>query len=236
METLNQMQKRIQAFSFHSLYCREDGCFETNPNLIHKVNEEGKLKPYYGNSMIFELKDDNVLSLCKVLCQQINQSEMMAEPLQQHTMHMTLHDLVNGASLEDIAQNKEAVGQQAMQVLERLPKFELKMKPVRVYSMNQTSIVLGMEAINEEHHQVLMHLYEAFQKIYPLSYPLTPHITLSYYRPSIYPKEIVLQLQEYMRRANDLNRNIIITLKKENLKLLQFKDMNHYFEENGKNN
>ena len=39
METLNQMQKRIQAFSIHSLYCREDGSFETNPNLIHKYCE-----------------------------------------------------------------------------------------------------------------------------------------------------------------------------------------------------
>ena len=228
METLNQMQKRIQAFSIHSLYCREDVSFEPNPNLIYKVDETGALQPYYGNSMIFELKDDKLLSLCQTLCHQVNQSEMMAEPLLHHTMHMTLHDLVNGANLVDIAQIKAEIGIQALEVLNNLPKFELKMKPVRVYSMNQTSIVLGMEAVNEEHHQTLMRLYEAFQSIYPLSYPLTPHITLSYYRPNIYSKEAVLNLQEYMRRANDQLKRVEITLKIDDLKLMEFISMNQY--------
>lgn len=51
METLNQMQKRIQAFSIHSLYCRGDGSFETNPNLIHKVDETGSLKGFVKKSV-----------------------------------------------------------------------------------------------------------------------------------------------------------------------------------------
>ena len=229
METLNQMQKRIQSFSIHSLYCREDGSFETNPNLIHKVDETGSLKPYYGNSMIFELKDEPLMSLCKVLCQQMNQSEMMAEPLKHHTMHMTLHDLVNGPIKSDISSNMQEVEAKAKQVLANIQPFELKMKPVRVYSMNQTSIVLGMEAVNEEHHQILMKLYDAFQAIYPLSYPLTPHITLGYYRPNIYSKEAVLQLQEYIRRANDQLKKIEIILQKDDLKLMGFISMNQYF-------
>ena len=227
METLQQMQQRILSFSIHSLYCREDGCFETHPNVKMKVDEEGKMKPFYGNSMIFQIKDQIFLECCWHIINEIQQSIMMAEPLKNHTMHMTLHDLVNGTTPP---YHMEEVNQKAIHILQSLPDFEIKLKPSRVYSMNQTSIVLGMEAINEEHHQKLMSIYECFQEVVPLSYAYTPHVTISYYRPNIYPHHDVLQLQKIMADVNAFIGNITLVLRKEDLKLMVFTNMNEYQE------
>ena len=47
--------------------------------------------------------------------------------------------------------------------------------------MVNTSLVLCFEPETDEDCQKLMSYYEMFQKVVPLSYPLTPHITLAYF-------------------------------------------------------
>lgn len=228
METLYEMRQRINRFSIHSLYCKEDGSFETHPNSIDKVDGQGNLKGFYGNSMIFNINDPAFLEMCKKCCTEINRSIMMAQPLLHHTMHMTLHDLINGSNQEVIYERQKEVGKLAYAILNDLPDFQLKMKPVRIYSMNQTSIVLGMEAIDEENHQLLMMLYERFQMIHPLSYPLTPHITLGYYRPGIYPNHDVLELERQLYYANEQIKEEVLVFNKKHLKLMNFTNMNDY--------
>lgn len=232
METLQEMKKRIASFSYDSLYRRVDGCLETRASLVSKVSDTGEMKPYYGNSMIFEMTDESALKYCECLCQMLAGSDMMAEALRKETMHMTLHDLVNGPELEPLQEKLKEVDEQVREQLYALQDFTIYMKPSRVYSMMNTSIVMGLEACDETSHKQLMELYKTFETVYPLSYPLTPHVTLGYFKPGVYASGSVWELEERIRRCNDLLKDeLVITFTKNDLKLLYFNDMNHYFEE-----
>ena len=45
-----------------------------------------------------------------------------------------------------------------------------------------------------------MAMYERFQTIVPLSYPLTLHVTLAYYKPGDYDDGMLLQLRKAVQR------------------------------------
>ena len=73
------------------------GDITTNPNLRTKVDEAGNLLPFLGNTVVFLLDDDTKEKL-RQLQESLYQAapDMLAQPLQMSTFHMTLHDLANG--------------------------------------------------------------------------------------------------------------------------------------------
>ena len=202
------------------------GDFTTNPNLRKKVDEEGKLLPYLGNTVVFLLDDDT-----KDQLRQLQESlyraapEMLAQPLQTSTFHMTLHDLANGTpgqpGLDD---DMRYAQEKAAQIL---PGWKdaapLRMKTTWLFNMVNTSIVLGLAPADAESWRRLDEMYTALENVVHLGYAMTPHITVGYFLPGTYAPEQVQRLSAVLH-----NVDLEITLGMENLVLQNFTDMNHY--------
>ena len=101
------------------------------------------------------------------------------------------------------------------------------MRTTRVFNMMNTSVVLGLEPVDDENCCRLMQMYERFHKIVPLGYALTPHITLAYYKPGVYPEEYLYALAGAFDTCNQ-KLGQIVELDIEGLHYQEFSDMNHY--------
>lgn len=202
------------------------GDFTTNPNLRKKVDEEGNLLPILGNTVIFLLDDKT-----KEKLQQIQESlyqtapEMLAQPLQMSTFHMTLHDLANG--MPDQPGLQDYMNYTQERVSQILPGWKdappLRMKTTWLFNMVNTSIVLGLAPADEESWRRLDEMYTILEDVVHLGYALTPHITMAYFLPGTYSPEQVQRLTVILR-----NVELEITLDMKNLVLQEFFDMNHY--------
>ena len=202
------------------------GDFTTNPNLRKKVDEEGNLLPFVGNTVVFLLDDDTKEKL-RQLQDSLYQAapDMLAKPLQMSTFHMTLHDLANGTpgqpGLDDYMRyTQEKVSQILPGWKDAAP---LRMKTTWLFNMVNTSIVLGLKPADEESWRRLDEMYTALEDVVRLCYALTPHITMGYFLAGTYSSEQVQRLSVALR-----NVDLEITLDMKNLVLQNFTDMNHY--------
>ena len=202
------------------------GDFTTNPNLRKKVDDEGNLLPYVGNTVVF-LLDEETKEQLRRLQEELYRAapDMLAKPLQMSTFHMTLHDLANGTpdqpGLRDYMRcTRERVSQ-------ILPGWKaappLRMKATWMFNMVNTSIVLGLAPADEESWRHLDEMYTTLEDVVHLGYALTPHITMGYFLPGTYAQEQVQRLSSALRSVD-----MEITLDMKNLVLQNFADMNRY--------
>lgn len=202
------------------------GDFTTNPNLQKKVDDEGKLLPFPGNTVVFLLDDDTKEKL-RQLQESLYQAapDMLAQPLQTSTFHMTLHDLANGTPDQSGLHDYMRCTQE--RVSQILPGWKdtppLRMKTTWLFNMVNTSIVLGLAPADEKAWHRLDEMYTALEDVVRLNYALTPHITMAYFLPGTYTQEQVQRLSAALR-----NVDLEITLDMKNLVLQNFTDMNHY--------
>lgn len=202
------------------------GDFSTNPNLRKKVDAEGNLLPFVGNTVVF-LLDDGTKETLRQLQEELYRAapDMLAQPLQMSTFYMTLHDLANGApgqsGLDDYMRyTQEKVSQILPGWKDAAP---LRMKTTWLFNMVNTSIVLGLKPADEESWHRLDEMYTILEAVVQLGYALTPHITMAYFLPGTYSSEQVQRLSEALRSVD-----LEITLDMKNLVLQNFSDMNHY--------
>lgn len=202
------------------------GDFTTNPNLRKKVNDAGNLLSFLGNTVVF-LLDDDAKEKLRQLQESLYQTapDMLAQPLQMSTFHMTLHDLANGTPEQPGLQEHMHYTQE--RVSQILPGWKdappLRMKTTWLFNMVNTSIVLGLKPADEESWHRLDEMYTTLEDVVHLGYALTPHITMGYFLPGTYSSEQVKRLSAALR-----NVDFDITLRMENLVLQNFTDMNHY--------
>lgn len=202
------------------------GGFATNPNLRKKVDEEGNLLPFLGNTVVFLLDDETKESL-RQLQESLYQAapEMLAQPLQKSTFHMTLHDLANG--MPDQPGLQDYMNYTRERTSQILPGWKdappLRMKATWLFNMVNTSIVLGLAPADGESWRRLDEMYMTLESVVNLGYALTPHITMAYFRPGTYSPALVQRLSAVLR-----NVDLDITLRLEDLVLQNFTDMNHY--------
>ncbi len=214
-----------------------------NPNCWKKVNERGEFKSFYGDTLVY-LLDDNVKKTCKYLQNELYKhcSDAFAEPLSEDTFHLTLHDLNNNENaylVYPFMEETEIKVRKAMSLLLR-DKTVIHLKSTRIINMVNTSLVLCFEPETEEDCQTLMNYYELFQQIVPLSYPLTPHITLAYFnaafdsfdehfnfRKSYISKEYADKLKTVIDTLNQME-SIHLELSVFDLAYQHFSSMNHY--------
>ena len=202
------------------------GDFTTNPNLRKKVDEAGNLLPFLGNTVVFLLDDDTKDKL-RQLQDSLYQAapDMLAQPVQMSTFHMTLHDLANGTpeqtGLEDYMRYTQERVSQILPVWK--DASPLRMKTTWLFNMVNTSIVLGLKPAGEESWRRLDEMYTALEDVVHLGYALTPHITMAYFLPGTYSFEQVQRLSAVLR-----NVELKIALDMKNLVLQEFFDMNHY--------
>jgi hypothetical protein len=138
---------------------------------------------------------------------------------------MTLHDLVNGpAGDQEIRQRMEVIAPQAKDLISRFrAKPPILMRGSWMFNMVNTSIVLGLKPVDADGEQRLGSMYQAFEKILPLGYALTPHITLAYFKPGVYSGKELETLRSTLKPAD-----ISVKLDMNKLVLQHFGDMNHY--------
>lgn len=202
------------------------GDFTTNLNLGRKVDKEGNLLPYIGNTVVF-LLDDATKEHLRLLQEGLYCAalEMLAQPLQMSTFHMTLHDLANGLPDQPgLSEYMRYTQERASQILPGWKKASaLRMKTTWMFNMVNTSIVLGLAPADEESWHRLNEMYIALEDVVHLGYALTPHITVGYFRPGTYSTEHVQRLSAALRPVE-----LDITLRMEDLVFQNFYDMNHY--------
>lgn len=204
----------------------EEGDFVTNRNLEKKVDENGKLLPFRGNTTVFLLDEKTKLQLLQ-LQQELydGAGEMLAQRLDPDTFHMTLHDLINGPAGEPgldarMAQAEALARPILAQWRDQTP---LTMRATWMFNMVNTSIVLGLAPADGDSWRRLDAMYMQLEKVVPLGYGLSPHITLAYFRPGVYSQQELQGLRK-MLHAVDLELQLRMT----DLVFQNFEDMNHY--------
>ena len=93
--------------------------------------------------------------------------------------------------------------------------------------MTNGSVALGFAPDTEADCAALMAMHGDYQAVVALDYPLTPHVTLAYFKPGSYAPADVARLAETLREINALPR-VHITVDAGCLHYYTFEDMNTY--------
>ena len=227
METLQEFHARVDHFQRCSLH----GTLTTKPLLAEKVAPDGRLRPFFGNTMIFDLPADVQLQIARLQLMIHHRCAcMLAEPLAPSTLHMTLHDLLNGVDEAALAEPVRQTGAQAKAVLAELRAA--RVPPVRLtstlaFNMSNGSVTLGFAPDTEADCAIIMGMHARFQDVVALNYPLTPHVTLAYFKPGSYD---TADLAEALREINALEK-VHIAVDAACLHYYRFTDMNTYIRE-----
>lgn len=188
-ESYSAYQRRIQEL----LDCR--ACFppENEPlatarGLEQKLYADGSFRPFYGDTVVFQLPEDAKRVLGDIQSSLYGAAGgMLAEPLPADTFHITLHDLCAASLQRDVQAAAEA---HRTQLRERLPyitgRGSVRLFAKGMVSMVSSSIVMLFVPVCETDHRAIQDMYGCLEEIRPLPYPLTLHCTLAYYKPGIY--------------------------------------------------
>ncbi|MBE5811433.1 MAG: hypothetical protein E7318_10940 [Clostridiales bacterium] len=235
MESLHDFHARVDGFQRDSL--PHDGPLTTKPLLVEKVAPDGgdfvpsSFRPFFGNTMIFDLPAQTQLQITRMqLILHHRCGAMLAEPLTPDTLHMTLHDLLNGVDEAALHEPVRRTGEQAKSILAQ--QRAAGIPPIRLtstlaFNMTCGSVALGFAPDTEADCAALMAMHAAYQDVVTLSYPLTPHVTLAYYRPGSYDPEEVAALAEALEEINALAK-VHIAVDADCLHYYTFEDMNTY--------
>lgn len=228
METLGEYKNRIYGFMKKEM---SEEVFCTNTSLNRKVSGEGEFLTFVGDTVVFLL--DDIKDILQKY-QDMLYAEcygMLAERINAETFHVTLHDLSNGQPSEELRRLQQQNSFKTRQMLEAfLQKYneKIQLRPVSVFNMVNTSLVLGLEPADDRSCQCLMEMYDKLQQVVELHTPLTLHITLAYFRPGTYGTDTVNKLKEAIRQINT-KKAPLFELKMRQLKYQRFDDMNHYY-------
>ena len=196
-----------------------------------KVAPDGVLLPFYGSTVIYDL-DESAKNALKQLQTALYDrcGKLLSEPLTEQSFHVTLHDLISGTDRDAVLVGVNELRESAEKAVEEVKTFlrtPVPMKPVKLVSMVGTSVVLLLEPVYPVHEQLLKVAYERLQKLVNLSYGLTPHVTLGYYRPGTIVGD---DLNTLAQTLSDLTDGLDFTLQLDarRLEYCEFRDMNTY--------
>ena len=227
METLTEFLTRVDSFQRDSLR----DTLTTKPLLVEKVAPDGRLRPFFGNTMIFDLPEDIQLQIGRMqLILHHRCGDMLAEPLAPATLHMTLHDLLNGVDEAALAEPVQQTGLQAKAILDELRHAgipPIHLTSTCAFNMTNGSVALGFAPDTEQDCAAIMGMHARFQDVVALNYPLTPHVTLAYYKPGSYD---TAALAEALREINTLPK-VRIGVETTCLHYYRFTGMNTYIRE-----
>lgn len=173
------------------------GLFPTADSLESKVNPDGRFAPFPGSTVVFRAGKQclQIIQLMqRILYYKLEGTGMLAGVLPASTIHMTLHDLVSPEMC--ISQSEEVYGREtansikkAADIAEDIRKEytgrKITMVSDRIVNMVSKSLVLMLKPQTEQDYEVLLEMYRRFDVIQRLPDPLTPHITLAYFKPGM---------------------------------------------------
>lgn len=231
METLHEFHARVDGFEHDSL--PHDGPLTTKPLLVEKVAPDGGLRPFFGNTMIFDLPAEVQLLIARMQVTLHHRCGwMLAQPLAPNTLHMTLHDLLNGVDEFALAEPIARTAVQARAILSdiRREKRTIRLTSTAAFNMTGGSLCLGFAPDTEADCAALMGMHARFQDVVALNYPLTPHVTLAYFKPGTYGPDEVAQLADALAEINAMPQ-VHLALDADCLHYYRFTDMNTYIRE-----
>lgn len=167
--------------------------FRTAGSLPDKVDGDGMLKPFFGETTVFLLPDglkDALMEEQQRLYEAAGDM-LCVQRLSRESLHMTLHDLWNEGERE----KRPAPGYSHEQICRTLDGMRrdypegVRLRAVTTMNMVNTSVVMGLVPASEPDGWALGDMYSRLNELHPLLYGLTPHITLAYYRPGVYTED-----------------------------------------------
>ena len=228
MENYQEFLNRINSFEKKEIFFGHD-YFHGNPSIAQKVSWGNQFQAFYGDTMVFNLEDNVKEKLAEIVEQLYAQApECFCEKLISSTFHMTLHDLSNSPILQNVAEELFWNELKVIEIKKKIKLQKIKMKSNYIFNMVGTSLVLGLYPASEEDYNKLMELYELFNEVKPLNYPLTPHITLAYYNVHGFSSDSARKLETLIYHLNDLEMEF--ELSTEQLYYQKFTTMNHYMD------
>ncbi len=187
------------------------GVFPTHEGLTAKVRPDGGYMPFAGSTVVFRPGKPcmQVVPLIqRVLAEKTGNPEMFADPLPVPTIHMTLHDLISPEQCvsdpADTAHYNHEIScslRKAAEITEELRKEyagrTITMVSDRIVSMVSKALALMLKPRSEQDFALLTELYQRFDEIRTLPYPLTPHITLAYFRPGTVDGDLLSEALDF---------------------------------------
>ena len=229
METLHEFDERTGSFQTDSV--PYEPVFALPPSLEEKVApRSGSLRPFHGNTVAYFL-DDRVRDLVGSIASSLHArfGESLSLPLPVEMAHVTLHDLHASPDRDQVRPLVEASSARASALVARARGIgPIRTVATAVFNMMNTSVVIGVRAVDEEEHRKLLTARGLFDEVVP-SGPFTPHITLAYYRPAmpvpLPPDEFRDALAQLTGRVAD----VPVALAPERLHALRFDSMGDYW-------
>lgn len=241
MSPLSEYEKRT-AWKYNAI----TGRFSTHPALTNKVDDAGRFVPFPGSTVVFKLDRSACQYLqCVSGILQEKMRGMLAQPIPGASCHMTLHDLISPEQtdatavftdeartaytaqyLREVALSLEEAEKRVDEIRSDYSGRRIQMCADRVVNMMSKSIVLMLRPDTEEDYAFLLELYRRFDDIKDLPYPLTPHVTLAYFKPGEIDGD---QLAEGISLIQvDGCDPMMLELSVEGLFAQRFDDMGHY--------
>jgi len=218
------------------------GWFHTADGLNNKVAQDGSYAPFLGSTVVFRFgkRELYIIELMqKAIHQQLDGTEMLASSLPMDAVHMTLHDLVSPEKCTSDPMDRERYNREIAESLSRAADIvehirneyagrKITMIADRIVNMVSKSLVLMLKPQTESDYELLLELYGRFDEIVSLSYPLTPHITLAYFKPGILNGDKLWEALEAVQIYPDSAP--VFEFDAESLTAQVFRDMQSYID------
>ena len=216
------------------------GVFHTHEGLVRKVRTDGSFAPFAGSTVVFRpgKRCQQIVPLIqRVIREKLDDPDMLAAPLPASTVHMTLHDLVspemcfsNPEDARQYAREADVSLKRAAGIAEEIRKVfagrRIVMAADRIVPMVSKALVLLLKPAGEADYELLLDLYRRFDEVMQLPYPLTPHITLDYFRPGVIDGDRLGEALEFSQiRAENAP---VFDFYPEGLTAQKFSDMQTY--------
>lgn len=220
IETRNEY---IQRTAFMDWKPYEDA-FLPHPQVEQKVAADGSYKPFWGDTMLFYLKMDAVQALTAAQQKLYESGIPLSDMLNPGQFHMTLHDLDHTMGCD---KRWEPTKQRAESILSTLEDGTVRLTPVSVFPMMNTSIVVGYRPERERDCRIFMEWCSAFEPLFSYGQP-TFHVTLAYFCPGDMGRMDMDSLKAALDAVNRMPLPIL-EFSKNDLVYQRFYDMNCYF-------
>lgn len=166
--------------------------------LVEKVDPSGKLRPFFGDSVVLPVADADQAALEALRAELCTGLEwIFAAPLPATTFHVTVHDLAHGADAAGLEaalrQNRRRCrsifGEVGAQLAANPELAPLHLRPTAAFDCLNISVILGLAPATEADFRKLVNLHAAFDGVVTAATWLRPHVTLAYFRPVVPPTE-----------------------------------------------
>ena len=229
MENYEQFLKRIETFE-NPVFTLPNEYFYVNPALKCKVDASNRFKPFYGDTVIFELSEEAKDSVGEIADSLFKEAGgCFAEKLKKDNLHITLHDLSNSENVSEIG---EDMFRNEIILLKYARSGKIAGNTIRfesngLFNMVGVSMVLALKPKTKDDYDKLMSLYGIADCVRALPYPLTPHITLGYFDYAGFSADNGELLCRAVNRLNKIKLDIEVST--DELYYEKFTDMNNYY-------